>query len=118
MPAAIAGDSRLTGGETVGRGESYAGIRKGPVNVEGRPVLVEGAPALGRDLREVAARVALAALALQKALALEAVHQPRRGRTALPGETFYPVREVLRTVGLAPASTEEVERFLRDQHRD
>lgn len=33
------------------------------------------------------------------------------GRTALPGETFYPVREVLRTVGLAPASTEEVERF-------
>ena len=34
------------------------------------------------------------------------------GRTALPGETFYPIREVLRTVGLAPASTEEVERFL------
>src|SRR5688500_8404651 len=31
------------------------------------------------------------------------------GRTSLPGETFYPVREVLRTVGLAPASTEEVE---------
>ena len=34
------------------------------------------------------------------------------GRSALPGGTFYPVRQVLRTVGLAPASVEEVQKLL------
>jgi hypothetical protein len=34
------------------------------------------------------------------------------GRSAMPGGTFYPVRQVLRTVGLAPASVEEVQELL------
>lgn len=34
------------------------------------------------------------------------------GRTALPGSAFYPVREVLRNVGLAPASVEEVQSLI------
>ncbi|HYI43929.1 MAG TPA: hypothetical protein VE174_00510, partial [Actinomycetota bacterium] len=31
------------------------------------------------------------------------------GRTALPGETFYPVRQALRAVGLAPFSMSEID---------
>ncbi len=34
------------------------------------------------------------------------------GRSAMPGQTFYPVREVLRSVGLAPASLEEIDGWL------
>ena len=39
------------------------------------------------------------------------------GRTSLPGDTLYPVREVLRNVGLAPASIEEIQTFLDDADR-
>lgn len=39
------------------------------------------------------------------------------GRTALPGQAFYPVREVLRTVGLAPVSSEEVNSLLEQADR-
>jgi hypothetical protein len=34
------------------------------------------------------------------------------GRTAVPGEAFYPVRQALRSVGLAPASIEEIDDLL------
>jgi hypothetical protein len=34
------------------------------------------------------------------------------GRTAVPGEAFYPVRQALRSVGLAPASVEEIDDLL------
>ena len=36
------------------------------------------------------------------------------GRVALPGQTLYPIREALATVGLAKSSTEEVERRISD----
>lgn len=36
------------------------------------------------------------------------------GRTALPGQTLYPVRKALASVGLAPTPEEEVERRLAD----
>ena len=36
------------------------------------------------------------------------------GRTAIPGEALYPVRQALRSVGLAPASVEEIDDLLAE----
>ncbi len=81
-------------------------LNVGPPHNAERALFVQGAAARRRGVGwlRVFAPATLTAMLLLVVLML--------GRIALPGDTLYPVREVLRSVGLAPATAAEVQEQL------
>ena len=78
-----------------------------PARPEGRAMFIEGVGARKTSILSSLAVPGLAVVVLLVALAV-------LGRTALPGESLYPVRNVLRSAGLADAPDEDIQREIDD----
>jgi hypothetical protein len=78
-----------------------------PGRPEARAMFIEGVGARKRSIMSSLALPGLAVVILLLALAVF-------GRSALPGESLYPVRNVLRSAGLAEAPDEDIKREIDD----
>jgi hypothetical protein len=78
-----------------------------PANPVGRAMFIEGVAARKRSFMSSLVAPGMAVVALLIVIALF-------GRSALPGESLYPVRNVLRSAGLASAPTGELQSELDD----
>ncbi|MEA2451338.1 MAG: hypothetical protein QOG04_48 [Actinomycetota bacterium] len=78
-----------------------------PAHPQGRALFIEGVAARKRSFMSSLVAPAMAATALLMVIAVI-------GRSALPGESLYPVRKVLGSAGLATASSDDMKDQLQD----